>query len=343
MQPPHRRGAAPGSCDPKLHAIPVLSDPPGALRRRRISSLLSRLTELFPLWVAAASLVALYHPPLFTWFTGPLIPAGLGLIMLGMGVTLTAGDFKRVARFPGLVLLGVALQYTVMPALGWLCAAVYRLPAPFAVGLILVACCPGGTASNVISFLARADVPLSVTMTAVSTLLAVIMTPALTALLASSRIAVPAGGLLLSTVEVVVLPVVLGVLLQRYWPRLTRAILPAAPLAAVILITLIVASVIGAGRSEILAAGWRLLAAVWSLHAAGFLLGYALSRLLGAGVIPARTISIEVGMQNSGLGVVLARQNFASPLFAIPSAISSLSHSVIASLLAAVWRRRVQP
>ncbi len=304
--------------------------------------MLSRLTALFPLWVTVASLLALVHPPLFTWFTGPLIPAGLGLIMLGMGVSLTAGDFRRIARFPGLVLLGVTLQYTLMPALGWSFAALYRLPQPFAVGLILVACCPGGTASNVICFLARADVPLSVTMTAVSTLLAVVLTPALTALLASSRIAVPAGGLLLSTVQVVILPVVVGVLLRRYWPKLTRAILPAAPLAAVILITLIVASVIGAGRREILAAGWRLLAAVWSLHAAGFLAGYLASRLAGAGVIAARTISIEVGMQNSGLGVVLARQNFTDPLFAIPSAISSLSHSVIASLLAGVWRRRLQ-
>ncbi len=300
---------------------------------------LARLTALFPLWVVLASGASLYHPPLFTWFSGPLIPAGLGLIMLGMGVTLTVEDFKRVAHFPGLVLRGVALQYTVMPALGWALASLYGLPQPFAVGLILVACCPGGTASNVITFLARADVPLSVTMTAISTLLAVIMTPTLTALLASSRIAVPAGGLLLSTLEVVILPVAAGVLLHRYSPRLTRAILPAAPLAAVILITLIVASVIGAGRNEILAAGWRLLAAVWSLHAAGFLLGYLASRLSGAGVTASRTISIEVGMQNSGLGVVLARQNFSSPLFAIPSAISSLSHSVIASLLAAVWRR----
>jgi BASS family bile acid:Na+ symporter len=304
-----------------------------------MTALLGTLTALFPLWALGASLLALYDPRLFTWFSGPLIPLGLGVIMLGMGVTLDAGAFRRVASTPRAVVLGVVLQYTVMPAMGWTVASLMNLPAPFAVGLILVACCPGGTASNVISFLALADVPLSVTMTAISTLLAVVMTPALTALLASSRIEVPAAGLLISTVQVVILPVVAGVLLTRYAPRVTRAVLPAAPLVAVLMITLIVASIIGAGRNEILAAGPRLLIAVALLHACGFLLGYVLSRLLKAPVIVARTISIEVGMQNSGLGVVLARQNFANPLVAIPSAISSLFHSLIASVLAGIWRR----
>lgn len=299
----------------------------------------SALTNAFPLWVLAGSIAALVHPPLFTWFSGPLIPIGLGVIMLGMGVTLELDDFRRVIQRPMLVLLGVILQYTVMPGLGWAVARVFDLPTPFAVGLILVACCPGGTASNVVSFLARADVPLSVTMTAVSTLLAVLMTPALTLLLAGNRIDVPARGLLVSTVQVVILPVLVGVLLKRYAPRLSAAVLPAAPLAAVVTITLIVASIIGAGRREILAAGPSLVAAVFALHAGGFLFGYGLSRLVGSDVIAARTISIEVGMQNSGLGVVLARQNFTNPLVAIPSAISSLFHSLIASALAGVWRR----
>jgi bile acid:Na+ symporter, BASS family len=261
------------------------------------------------------------------------------VIMLGMGLTLETADFARVARSKRLVAIGVALQYLVMPAVGWLSAWAYGLPAPFAVGLILVACCPGGTASNVVSYLARADVPLSVVMTAVSTLLAALMTPTLTAMLASSRIDVPAGGLFVSTVQVVILPVAAGLLLRRLWPRLTAALLPVAPLAAVVMITLIVASIIGAGRDDIIAAGPRLLLAVCTLHAGGFVLGFASSRLLAADLRAARTISIEVGMQNSGLGVVLARQNFADPLVAIPSAISSLFHSLIASALAGWWRR----
>ena len=301
-------------------------------------TVIALLTAAFPFWVLGASMLALYHPPLFTWFSGPLITLGLGVIMLGMGVTLELTDFKRILQYKRLVLTGVLLQFTIMPALGWAIAYALDLPTPFAVGLILVASCPGGTASNVIAFLARADVPLSVTMTAVSTMSAAVMTPTLTALLASSRVDVPVAGLLLSTVQVVIVPVVLGVALNRYVPDVTRRILPIAPLVAVVTITLIVASIIGAGRDEILGAAYRLVAAVAALHMGGFALGYYVSLLMVGERRAARTISIEVGMQNSGLGVVLARQNFASPLVAIPSAISSLFHSLIGSLVATMWR-----
>ena len=307
--------------------------------RSRPMKILARLTAAFPLWVLLASIAALIHPPLFTWFKGPLITVGLGIIMLGMGVTLRPEDFRGVARYPVQVLLGVTLQYTVMPGLGWSLGYLYGLPTEFAVGLALVSCCPGGTASNVISFLARADVALSVTMTACSTLLAAIMTPTLTTLLVGSRVAVDTLGLFVSTVQVVILPITAGVLLNRFAPRLTQRILPAAPLMAVIMIVLIVASIIGAGRETILGAGPPLLLAVLTLHAGGFALGYLITRLQGRGPLAARTISIEVGMQNSGLGVVLARQNFASPLVAIPSAISALCHCLIGSLVAALWRR----
>jgi BASS family bile acid:Na+ symporter len=297
------------------------------------------LTNAFPLWVLLASLLALWQPWIFTWFTGPFITVGLGIIMLGMGLTLGMDDARRVAHRRGSMAAGVILQYTVMPSLGWALAWLFDLPTPFAVGLILVACCPGGTASNVITFLAKADVALSVAMTAGSTVLAVVMTPTLTAWLAGSRVDVPAAGLLISTLQVVALPLVVAAVLRRSAPGLTALLLPVAPLVAVLMITLIVASIIGAGRAVILESGARLLLAVASLHASGFLVGYTLSRITGSDERTARTISIEVGMQNSGLGVVLARQNFADPFVAIPSAISSLFHSLIASALAAVWRR----
>jgi BASS family bile acid:Na+ symporter len=303
---------------------------------------LTVLVNGFPFWALIASLLALWKPALFTWFSGPLITVGLAVIMLGMGLTLEMADFRRVLRSKRLVGLGVMLQYTVMPLSGWAVARLFDLPTPFAVGLILVACCPGGTASNVVSYLARADVPLSVAMTAVSTLLAALMTPLLTSVLASSRVDVPAAGLFLSTVQVVVLPVIAGLAMRHWLPDITRAVLPVAPAVAVLTITVIVASIIGAGRDDILSAGLRMVFAVFALHASGFLVGYVLSRLTGADVAAARTISIEVGMQNSGLGVVLARQNFANPLVAIPSAISSLFHSLIASTLAGWWRRRTE-
>ncbi len=314
--------------------------------------------RLFPLWVLAASALALAHPPLFAWFIDArwaeagsfvdlvvggrgFVTPGLMVIMLGMGLTLEVSDFQRVARAPRPVLLGVLLQYTVMPALGWSMGYLYGLPTPFAVGLILVCSCPGGTASNVIAYLARADVALSVSMTTVSTLLAALMTPLLTTWLAGGRMEVDAFGLFESAAKVVLLPVCAGVLGRRYLPRFTRAILPFAPGAAVVMVVLIVAAVLGKQRGAVLDAGPALVMAVFSAHALGFLAGFVLGGLAGGGVASARTVSIEVGMQNSGLGVVLARANFAAnPLVAIPAAISAIFHCVIGSALAAWWARR---
>ena len=295
-------------------------------------------TFAFPVWVLVASSLALYDPGFFTWFSGDLITWGLSAIMLSMGLTLEVGDFRRIAQRPAIIGLGVGLQYIVMPLLGWGVAWIVGLPTPFAVGLILVSCCPGGVASNVISYLSLADLPLSVSLTAVSTSLSVIMTPVLTALYASSRVDVPAAGLLVSTLQVVIVPIIVGLVLRRYAAPVARAVLPVAPLVAVVLITLIVASIIGSSRTAILESGMQLVAAVFTLHCLGFLLGYWLARAVASGVISSRTVSIEVGMQNSGLGVVLAGENFADPLVAVPSAISSLFHSVIASALAALWR-----
>ena len=306
---------------------------------RPVVRILSLLTSAFPVWVLACSALALMRPAWFTWFSGPLITIGLGVIMLSMGMTLGFDDFRRVGRERGRVLPGVLLQYTVMPALGWSLGYLLALPAPFAVGLVLVSCCPGGTASNVISYLAKADVALSVTMTALSTLLAALLTPALTALLAGSRIDVPATSLFLDTVQVVILPVAAGLLLKWRFPRAIEPLLPIAPLVAVITITLIVASVIGAGREQILDAGPRLLLAVFGLHAFGFLFGYLAGKAILGRETAARTVAIEVGMQNSGLGVVLARGNFTNPLVAIPSAISTVFHSLIGSLAAGWWSR----
>jgi BASS family bile acid:Na+ symporter len=300
---------------------------------------ISKITNAFPFIVLVASVISFYYPKLFTWFSGNLITYGLGVIMLGMGLTLTLEDFKGVMKYPKLVFLGLILQYTIMPYSGWFCAEVFKLETPLAVGLILVACCPGGTASNVITYLARGNVVLSVTMTSISTLIAIILTPALTLLFTGNRIEVNAIGLFTSTLQVVIFPIVLGLVMNRFLPGITRKIIPVMPLTSILFICLIVASIIGAGRDQIIHSGWKLIAAVFSLHTLGFIFGYVFSKLLSKDEIASRTISIEVGMQNSGLGVVLARANFANPLVATPSAISSLFHSLIASLLAAIWRK----
>ena len=298
-----------------------------------------RITSLFPLWILIVSIVSFLYPPLISWFKGDYISFALALIMLGMGLTLTLDDFKRVLKFPKSVLIGVFLQYTVMPLSGYAIAYIYDLPTPFAVGLILVACCPGGTASNVLTFIAKADVALSVTLTSISTLLSVLLTPLLTLYLAGNRVDVNSVGLLLSTLKVIILPVAIGVFLNYFFPKFTKKLSIVSPLLAVLMIILIVASVIAANKAPITESGFKLLASVFSLHIAGFLFGYILSILLKENLISARTISIEVGMQNSGLGVLLARENFTNPLTAVPCAISSLAHSLIASVLAAFWRR----
>ena len=257
-----------------------------------------------------------------------------------MGMTVGFEDFRRIARERANILPSVALQYTLMPLLGLTLGWLFELPAPFAIGLILVSCCPGGTASNVIAFIARADVALSVTMTTASTLLAALATPALTALLAGNRIDVPIIGLLTDTVQVVILPVIAGALLKARFPRACDRLLPIAPLVAIFAIILIAGSVIAGNRADVIDAGGRLILAVLCLHAGGFVLGYAAGKIWLSNEQAARTVAIEVGMQNSGLGVVLAQQNFTNPLTAIPSAISAVLHSLVGSVAAALWRGR---
>lgn len=296
--------------------------------------------SLFPLWLVLAAALAVLHPPLFTWFVElGLVTPGLAVIMLGMGITLQADDFARVLRKPGPALLGLLLQYLVMPFAGLAAAELWNLPRAYAAGLILVCCCPGGTASNVIAYLARADVPLSVSMTALSTLLAPVATPLLATLLIGDRVHVEPLGLVRDTLAVVLLPVALGVALRRFAPRLASSLLPYAPPAATLAIVLIVAAILGTSRDRLFSGGPWLIGGVATAHAIGFALGYAGGRLSRSRAA-ARTIAIEVGMQNSGLGVVLARANFADPLVAVPCALSSIFHSLIGSAVAAVWSRR---
>ncbi len=301
---------------------------------------LNLLTNLFPVWVLLAGLLALIHPPLFTWFGSREIVWGLAVIMLGMGITLSVDDFKGVLKMPRAVAAGFAAQYFIMPFLGWSIAYALHLPTPFAVGLILVACCPGGTASNVVTYIARAHVALSVLMTMCSTFGAIVMTPLLTKWLAGTLVPVDAWALFLSTVQVVLLPVLAGLALHHFSPRLVKAVLPIAPLVSVVTIALICASVVGQSAEAVKKSGGLLLIAVFLLHAGGFYLGYAFARLLGYDQIICRTIAIEVGMQNSGLGVVLAKKHFGDPLTAVPCAISATFHSVIGSFLAGIWRLR---
>lgn len=295
----------------------------------------------FPWIISSAAILALIYPPIFIWFSGNLITLGLGGIMLGMGLTLRLSDFNEVRKTPSWVLTGFFLQFTVMPLFGWLLGYVFNLPPFFAVGLILVSSCPGGTASNVIVFLSKSNLALSVTMTTISTITSIVLTPLLISSLSGNIIDVDAMGLFYSTLKVILIPILLGVFINTKFPNYTESIKVYSPSFAVILITLIVASIIGQGKQIILSSGLSLLFAIMSLHMIGFVLGYFLSKLLLKNEAVSKTISIEVGMQNSGLGVVLAKENFVNPAVAIPSAISSLVHSLYGSIFVALFRKKI--
>jgi BASS family bile acid:Na+ symporter len=328
----------------------------GGSERQRRSPLrwLHGFALAFPLWVTIGSLLALVYPPSFSWFvtgvwaftaepieffSGGLVTPGLQLIMLSMGLSLRLEDFALVAHQKSKVALGVLLQFTIMPALGFTLARLFALPPGLAAGLILVCACPGGTASNVIAFLAGADVALSVAMTAVSTLLAAPLTPTISSLLIGANVQVDVVSLYTSTAQVVLLPVACGLMLRRYFGSALQMFLPLFPALAVLAIVLIVAGVIGVQQKTILESGWLVLLAVVVTHGLAFLLAYLVAKKRGASERVARTICIEVGMQNSGLGVVLARGSFLDPLVAVTPALSAVVHCLYGSALASFWSR----
>lgn len=299
--------------------------------------MLTFLANAFPLWVTIGAVLALIEPTLFTWFLPYIIP-GLAIIMLGMGLTLSFEDFKSALKLPKAALAGIIAQFGIMPLLGWSIATMLQLPTPFAVGLILTACCPGGTASNVVTFIDKANVALSVLMTSVSTLAAVALTPLLTKMLAGHYVEVDAMKMFLNMIKIVLLPVGIGIALHHFFPNKIRHVTAAAPLVALVAITLICAAIIGANAEAVLHSGGKLLLGVFLLHSCAFALGYGFAKLLGFPAQIRRTISIEVGMQNSGLASGLAKLNFTDPLTTVPCAISATFHSIIGSFLAGYWR-----
>ncbi|PRQ30870.1 putative Bile acid:sodium symporter/arsenical resistance protein Acr3 [Rosa chinensis] len=297
------------------------------------------VSNAFPIWVALGCLLGLISPGSFNWVTPKLNFFGLTLTMLGMGMTLTFNDLRDALAMPKELFSGFFLQYSVMPLLGYFVSKLLNLPSHYAAGLILLGCCPGGTASNIVTYIARGNVALSVLMTAASTLSAVIMTPFLTAKLAGQYVAVDAPGMLFSTLQVVLLPVMAGAFLNQYFQGLVKFVSPLMPPIAVTTVGVLCGNAIAQSSSAILKSGLQVVLASSLLHASGFFFGYVLSRLLGLDVASSRTISIEVGMQNSVLGIVLATQHFGNPLTAVPCAVSSVCQSIIGSALAGIWRR----
>ncbi len=295
------------------------------------------LTTLFPLWALAGSLLAWWRPDWFSPLKPAIVPL-LGVVMFGMGITLTGANFLDILRRPLPVLLGAALQFLLMPFAAWALATVGGLSPQLAVGLILVGCSPGGTASNVICYLARGDVALSITLTTVSTLVAIIATPLLTLLYAGKTVPVPAADILFTVFKIIFLPVLLGVLANRYFHAALAPARRVFPLLSALTIVLIIMIIVALNHASLanVASG---VATVVVLHnAIGLLGGYWIPRWLGRDKRECRTLAIEVGMQNSGLAVALAVKYF-SVAAALPGALFSIWHNLSGSLLAGVWRR----
>lgn len=293
--------------------------------------------KTFALWVIVFAALALWQPEFFVWLKA-YIPWILGIIMLGMGMTMTVDDFKGVLQSPKAVLIGVVAQFVVMPGLAFVLCKLFNLPPEIAVGVILVGCCPGGTASNVITYMAKGNVALSVACTSVSTLLAPVLTPAIFYLLASEWLKIDAASMFISILQVVLLPIVVGLILRTWLKRQVESYIQVMPLVSVIAIVAIVAAIIGGSKAAIFQSGLLILAVVILHNGLGYLLGFTAARFFKLPYADSKAIAVEVGMQNSGLGVALAAVHFAaSPITAVPSAIFSLWHNISGPALATYW------
>ncbi|MEW9502636.1 bile acid:sodium symporter family protein [Jeotgalibacillus marinus] len=292
----------------------------------------------FAFWVLLIGVIAFFFPSGFTWI-GPYITILLGIIMFGMGMTLTVQDFKAVARQPKSVFIGVAAQYTIMPLLAFGLATLFQLPPELAVGVILVGCCPGGTASNVITYLAKGNTALSVAITSVSTLLAPILTPALIFVFASQWLDVSFFGMFMSVVQVVLIPVVLGIGVRSLLKEKVEKAIPVMPLVSVIAIVAIIGSIVGGSKEQIVTSGLLIFSIVVIHNGLGLLIGFTLAKALKLDLASQKAIAVEVGMQNSGLGATLAAAHF-NPVAAVPSAIFSIWHNVSGTLVVTFWSRK---
>ena len=297
------------------------------------------ISEYMGILVLAAALLALVFPGVLQMVPTKAINYLLGVVMFGMGLTLNLKDFKIVFSRPKDVVIGCLSQFTVMPLLAYGLAKAFHLDEALALGVVLVGCCPGGTASNVITYLAKGDLALSVGMTGVSTLLAPFMTPLLTWALAGKSVDVDVWGMLLSILWVVILPIVVGLTVKGLWPRFTGRATDYLPAFSSVAIAVIVAIVIAANAEKLLAGGLTIVLVVMLHNICGLSLGYLIGRLLGLSEPKKRALSIEVGMQNSGLASSLATIHFAAyPLASIPGAIFSVWHNLSGAAVAYLYK-----
>jgi len=299
------------------------------------------ISEYMGVLVLASAVLAIVFPETLQQVPTKVINYLLGVVMFGMGLALNLKDFKIVFSRPKDVIIGCLAQFTVMPLLAWTLSRLFALDEALALGVVLVGCCPGGTASNVITYLAKGDLALSVGMTGVSTLLAPFLTPLLTWALAGKSVNVDVVGMLLSILWVVIVPIVIGLVVKWIWPKFTEEATDYLPAFSSIAIATIVAIIFAANASKLLAGGMMIIVVVALHNICGLGLGYLIGRLLNLTEAKKRAISIEVGMQNSGLASSLATIHFAAyPLATIPGAIFSVWHNLSGAMVARLYTKK---
>ncbi|MFX3617603.1 MAG: bile acid:sodium symporter family protein [Sporolactobacillus sp.] len=308
---------------------------------KAIASVGQFLGKYMALFVLGIAVLAYFEPHLLLWVS-PYISYLLGIVMFGMGMTLKRSDFAAVFKRPKDVIFGVCAHYLIMPLAALALSFAFHLPSNVAVGVLLVGCCPSGTSSNVMAFLAKGDVALGVSIGAVSTLIAPIMLPFMLWLLAGHWVKIPVFSLFVSVLEIVILPIVLGVLVHTFLGDKAEKAAQALPLVSTLTIMLIAGGVVAANSASLFSAANLVIIPVVILHnLIGYGLGFAFSRLLGMNHPKSRAITFEVGMQNSGLGVSLAMAFF-SPAAAIPGTLFSVWHNMSGSTLASYWAAKTE-
>lgn len=298
----------------------------------KISDFVGKYMAVLVLAVAA---LALFMPQSVSFIKTSYVNTLLGIVMFGMGLTLKASDFKVVFSRPKDIIIGAVAQFTIMPLLAFVLTKLFQLPPELAVGVILVGTCPGGTSSNVMTYLAKGDVALSVGMTGVSTILAPFLTPLLTKLYAGQTVDVDLLSMFLSIVKVVIVPIVLGCIINKLFSSFTEKVTTILPLVSVTAIVAIVAAVVSANSSKIMTCGFLIMLVVVLHNCLGYALGFAVSKALKLDMSKRKAVAIEVGMQNSGLATSLAATHFAQyPLATIPGAVFSVWHNISGAIFA---------
>jgi len=299
--------------------------------------MLKKITALFPIWAIVFSIIAYIEPSIVVDFKSWIIPL-LILIMFCMGITLKVDDFKRVLKKPKIIALTVGLQFLIMPLAAFVISKLFNLSDELLVGMVLVGAVSGGTASNVIAYLAKADVALSITMTIVSTLLSILITPYLTLLYVGQTVPVPAFSMLLSILKIVFVPVVVGIILNHFFHKYIEKRHDLFAFFSIVSIVFIIGIIIGLNQSKIATIALPLMLAIMLHNFSGLLSGYYISKLFGYNKKECKTVAIEVGMQNSGLAVVLSMKYFTA-LSALPGAIFSIWHNISGSIIAGYWSK----